>query len=274
MGNLLDGVDDDEEEEIILESSSSPASASIDFPLHRAAALGDLAQLRELASASDGSFGVAIDEKDTEGNTPLHVAAMHGKTEAAEWLLDRGRSVFLINGKGETPSAVAKQSGFEILAQRLENREKEASRKEETRKFEQQREALYAEMDRKSSTIAQLRASERRLRLELDNGAKERLRLLLGAPGTDGEAEGQDLMKESLAESLVNEYERSTTLKATRDALAAELALCELAFFDLEQALHLEPSNPKDSLSVRIKLATRHIAATSNNRKVQGKNEG
>jgi ankyrin repeat protein len=57
--------------------------------LHRAAWVGNVAELR--ARLGTGAGGTAVDEKE-RGNewTPLHVAAMTGRVEAASLLLERG----------------------------------------------------------------------------------------------------------------------------------------------------------------------------------------
>jgi len=266
MGNLMEIVDDDDEEEVVLDMADDVAatSATPDPSLHRAAAQGNVKLLQELTAS-----GVAIDAKDAEGNTPLHVAAMFGKVDACEWLMERGRAVHAVNGKGDSPAMVARAFGFDELAQRLEAREKEAFRKEEMRKFEEEREALFAELDRKKATIDQLRASERRLRIELDWGSKERLRLLLlGGGGIDGAGgvAGEDFVKDSLAEALVTENERMVAIKATRDALAAELASCDNAFSALERALAVPATSSKDALSARIHQVTRRIISVEKQR--------
>ena len=51
--------------------------------------------------------GADIKQKDTEGNTLLHVAAMHGATDVATKLIQSGLDVDSLNSKGETPLMVA-----------------------------------------------------------------------------------------------------------------------------------------------------------------------
>ena len=45
--------------------------------------------------------------KDKEGQTPLHLAAAYGNTRIVRKLLLAGANRTLINGKGETPKAIA-----------------------------------------------------------------------------------------------------------------------------------------------------------------------
>ena len=57
--------------------------------LHRAAWAGNVAELR--ARLGDGAAGALVDEKERGSEwTPLHVAAMAGRVEAASLLLERG----------------------------------------------------------------------------------------------------------------------------------------------------------------------------------------
>jgi ankyrin repeat protein len=53
--------------------------------------------------------GARADVQNTEGNTPLSVAAMLGWYEGAEQLLARGAKVDLGNSRGETPLILAVQ---------------------------------------------------------------------------------------------------------------------------------------------------------------------
>lgn len=117
-----------------------------------------------------------IDDKDADGNTPLHVAASFGRDEACEWLMERGRAVFEINGQGDSPAILAKRAGFESLALRLDAKATETARREDSRVFSAERESLFYELDKKNAALNQLRASERRLRAELDAETNLRLR--------------------------------------------------------------------------------------------------
>jgi ankyrin repeat protein len=72
--------------------------------LHRAAAEGDLAEMRRLVAT-----GYALDAFDDMNQTPLHYAAEGEHYKAAEWLLDQGASVNAHDEEqiGETPLCLA-----------------------------------------------------------------------------------------------------------------------------------------------------------------------
>ncbi len=55
--------------------------------------------------------GADLNQKDEEGNTVLHIAALHGATEVASKLVQSGVNVDSLNNKGETPLMVATRAG-------------------------------------------------------------------------------------------------------------------------------------------------------------------
>lgn len=67
------------------------ASGSLAFcgPIHDAARKGDVKKLKELLQ-SDPKL---ISDRDSNGDTPLHVAALHGQLAAAQALIDAGADV-------------------------------------------------------------------------------------------------------------------------------------------------------------------------------------
>lgn len=66
--------------------------------------------------------GAAVSE-GAGGNTPLHGAAMMGRLEMVNWLLDNGADVTATNYEGKTPQTVAADSGHEVVAQAIRARE-------------------------------------------------------------------------------------------------------------------------------------------------------
>ncbi len=60
--------------------------------------------------------GARINEKNKSGFTPLHVAALGGNTEIAEYLLSAGARASVKNQYGYTPSHYAKEMGHRDLA--------------------------------------------------------------------------------------------------------------------------------------------------------------
>jgi ankyrin repeat protein len=73
-------------------------SASLAFaePIHDAARKGDVKKLKELLQADPK----LVSAKDNDGDTPLHVAALHGQLAAAQFLIGAGADV---NAKNNYP---------------------------------------------------------------------------------------------------------------------------------------------------------------------------
>jgi ankyrin repeat protein len=67
--------------------------------IHDAAMNGDLSRLRELLKQDPG----LVNARDDDGDTPLHVAAMYGQTEAIELLGELGADFNARNNYGSTP---------------------------------------------------------------------------------------------------------------------------------------------------------------------------
>lgn len=75
--------------------------------VHFAATLGDPAMLRFLLDAT-----AEIDARDDEDKTPLHRAAIHGNTDAAKLLIERGADIEAVDDRyGFTPLISAALSG-------------------------------------------------------------------------------------------------------------------------------------------------------------------
>ncbi len=60
-----------------------------------------------------------LDVRDTLGNTPLHLAALHNCARCAQLLLDRHASRDVLNDKAETPLMVAQHCGSDVCARVL-----------------------------------------------------------------------------------------------------------------------------------------------------------
>jgi ankyrin repeat protein len=75
---------------------------------HQAALDGDMVKLKALVK--DRPQGV--NAGDYSKNTPLHLVAMHGHAEAAEFLLENGANVNAQNSAGMTPLHLAAKQGF------------------------------------------------------------------------------------------------------------------------------------------------------------------
>ncbi|KAF7638647.1 hypothetical protein Mgra_00002025 [Meloidogyne graminicola] len=69
------------------------------FPLHKAVFQNDILRLSEMLTDTR-SPQLDLDQKDTHGNTALHLAAMLGNIEAAKLLLKHGANVGLKNNEG------------------------------------------------------------------------------------------------------------------------------------------------------------------------------
>ena len=76
--------------------------------IHDAARDGDVAKVTALL---DGSPAL-VSEKDTNGATPLHMAAENGKKDVAALLLARGAKPSAIDNGGVTPLHMAAANGY------------------------------------------------------------------------------------------------------------------------------------------------------------------
>ena len=67
--------------------------------------------------------GLLIDEKDSEGYTALHYAAMWEDLEATKWLIENGADVNTTDAWGSTPlmNAVYNEAGVETVELLLKN---------------------------------------------------------------------------------------------------------------------------------------------------------
>jgi len=82
--------------------------------IHKAAKTGDVEKIKSLL-AEDPSL---VNSKDKlYGYTPLHTAAIAGKVESAEVLLDNGADVNATDNKGNTPLHWANKEGHKDVAE-------------------------------------------------------------------------------------------------------------------------------------------------------------
>lgn len=85
-------------------------------PLHRAAASGDLAEVKKLIRA-----GWKVDALDSDGNTPLHAAVFGGNEDVVRFLLDEGADVNAEGHEGLTATVFAYTLGRDEVALLLES---------------------------------------------------------------------------------------------------------------------------------------------------------
>jgi ankyrin repeat protein/beta-lactamase regulating signal transducer with metallopeptidase domain len=84
-------------------------------PIHDAAKTGDLAKIKALLKDNPD----LIFSKDSDGKTPLHVAALMGRRGVAEWLLANKADANAKNNNGETPLYVAAIEGYKDIVEVL-----------------------------------------------------------------------------------------------------------------------------------------------------------
>lgn len=63
------------------------------YPLHVAAALGDITAIQQLLK-----MGISIEQRDELNLTPLQVAAVSGQAQAVSFLISKGANVFAVDG--------------------------------------------------------------------------------------------------------------------------------------------------------------------------------
>ncbi|KAM5316555.1 ankyrin repeat domain-containing protein 42 isoform 1-T1 [Glossophaga mutica] len=90
------------------------------FPGHMAAFKGDLEMLKKLIE--DGVIN--INERDSNGSTPMHKAAGQGHIECLQWIIKMGADRNIINKAGEKPSDVAKRFAHLAAVKLLEGLQK------------------------------------------------------------------------------------------------------------------------------------------------------
>ena len=102
------------------ESSSGTLAKGVQIwigPLLQAAQEGNVAELRRLGVGEAG--GAPVDATDSDGNTALHYAAMYGRLEAVQYLLQRGPTVDVPANDKRTALHIAVLYGHAAVAREL-----------------------------------------------------------------------------------------------------------------------------------------------------------
>ena len=97
---------------IVIEGSINAAEPrENDYPLHEAVESGKIEQVASLLECSN----INVNEQDTDGMTPLHIAARDGYIEIARLLIKHQANSNLADDCGDTPLAVAAINGHEAV---------------------------------------------------------------------------------------------------------------------------------------------------------------
>ncbi|EAR94873.2 DHHC zinc finger protein (macronuclear) [Tetrahymena thermophila SB210] len=86
-------------------------------PLHWACFLGNENAINYLTSYSE----IDINQPDSQGLSPLHLAVISGNAKAVKRLLLKGANRNLIDKKDKTPGQLAQQEGYENIANMIDN---------------------------------------------------------------------------------------------------------------------------------------------------------
>lgn len=234
------------------------------FPLHHAAACG--APITELSRIIELSGTDVDDIHDESGSTPLHYAAMYGQETTVRWFLKQrrmlGRNQPVRDFQGRTAADMAKHSGFADLAQVIEFHHQSNSNSSLTsstaiRPAQHHNDnILLQELDRANSTIAKLKASEKRVRMELEQEIAERMKLFRSLVKSHDNNNAAFIQQPAadLVETMSDMRLQIVEFKAQRDALAAELKLVELAVADFE--LYITGNTSSDSINSNVASTT------------------
>ncbi|XP_030890698.1 protein phosphatase 1 regulatory subunit 12B [Leptonychotes weddellii] len=123
-----------------------------------------------------------VNQQDNEGWTPLHAAASCGYLNIAEYFINHGASVGIVNSEGEVPSDLAEEPAMKDLL--LEQVKKQGVDLEQSRKEEEQQMLQDARQwlnSGKLEDVRQPRSGATALHVAAAKGYSEVLRLLIQA---------------------------------------------------------------------------------------------
>uniref|UniRef100_G3UI23 Protein phosphatase 1 regulatory subunit n=2 Tax=Loxodonta africana TaxID=9785 RepID=G3UI23_LOXAF len=123
-----------------------------------------------------------VNQQDNEGWTPLHAAASCGYLNIAEYFINHGASVGIVNSEGEVPSDLAEEPAMKDLL--LEQVKKQGVDLEQSRKEEEQQMLQDARQwlnSGKIEDVRQARSGATALHVAAAKGYSEVLRLLIQA---------------------------------------------------------------------------------------------
>ncbi|KAB0343298.1 hypothetical protein FD754_020224, partial [Muntiacus muntjak] len=126
--------------------------------------------------------GASVNQQDNEGWTPLHAAASCGYLNIAEYFINHGASVGIVNSEGEVPSDLAEEPAMKDLL--LEQVKKQGLDLEQARRQEEQQMLQDARQWLNSGRIVdarQARSGATALHVAAAKGYSEVLRLLIQA---------------------------------------------------------------------------------------------
>jgi len=109
-----------------------------EFPMHKAAADGDLASIKGYLSK-----GMSVNYRDRYGNTPLHSAAYKGQNNVVLYLMKNGANLTAKQQDGYTPSGGAKlhkhYTTMNLILAKGGNAEYDMSHKQQTKEAENEK---------------------------------------------------------------------------------------------------------------------------------------
>ncbi|KAJ8778517.1 hypothetical protein J1605_013486 [Eschrichtius robustus] len=126
--------------------------------------------------------GASVNQQDNEGWTPLHAAASCGYLNIAEYFINHGASVGVVNSEGEVPSDLAEEPAMKDLL--LQQVKKQGVDLEQSRKAEEQQMLQDARQwlnSGKIQDVRQARSGATALHVAAAKGYSEVLRLLTQA---------------------------------------------------------------------------------------------